>query len=265
VLDLHNIYSARARRAAQEQGFLKGVYLRREARLLERTERQACSAVSAILSVSELEAAHFTALGARRVYLVPNGVDTSAYASLPSGREGGPPVILYVGAMSWEPNAQAACFLARDTLPRLRANYPGVRLQIVGRDPTPAVMALNDLPGVEVTGTVPEILPFLRGAHLLAVPLEAGGGTRLKILEAFAAGLPVVSTPVGCEGLRVENNEHLVIAERERFAEGILSLLGNPELRARVVERSRSLVRETYDWEKIGETGCAAVQEAMRA
>lgn len=265
VMDLHNVYSALARSTAEVQSrwFLRS-YLRREARLLERVEKRVCDVTTVISCVSEPETEYFTSLGGKHVYLIPNGVDCSVYESLPVGRSVNPPTILYVGAMSWQPNAQAVHFLAKEVLPRVRLKIPDARLQIVGRDPSRDVLALQKLPGVEVTGTVPQILPYLNGASLLAVSLEAGGGTRLKILEAFAAGLPVVSTPLGCEGLRVENNEHLIIASRDQFAESILSLLNDNALQHRLAERARALALEQYDWTSIGDISCRAVEDAVR-
>ena len=265
VLDLHNVYSAIARSAAEEQSsWIRRSYLRREARLLERVEKHACKVAAVISGVSEQDVAYFTALGGRHVHLVPNGVDCSVYDSLPIGRHGNPPVFLYVGDMSWQPNVQAACFLAKEVLPKVRHQFPEARLQVVGRNPASEVVALQQLPGVEVTGTVPQILPYLREARLLAVPLEAGGGTRLKILEAFAAGLPVVSTPLGCEGLRVANNEHLLIASRKRFVECIQSVLNETDRQYRLAEQARALAFEHYDWGSIGEITCQAIEEAVR-
>src|SRR4029079_14615073 len=99
------------------------------------------------------------------------------------------------------------------TLPRLRRQFPGAGLRIVGKDPPAAVQSLAPLPGVAVTGTVPSMIPHLAAASALAVPLTACGGTRLKILEAFAAGLPVVSTAVGCDGIRATHGEHLLLTD----------------------------------------------------
>jgi glycosyltransferase involved in cell wall biosynthesis len=184
---------------------------------------------------------------------------------LPAGRDGGPPTLLYIGAMSWSPNVSAVQFLAQHVIPEVRSRVPDTRLRIVGRDPAPEVLALRGLPGVEVMGSVPDVIPYLREAHVLAVPLAAGGGTRLKILEAFAAGLPVVSTPVGCEGLPVVDGEHLVTAERARFAEAVLHLLADPTRGKRLAAAARELVRERFDWETVGAAACAAVDAAVSA
>ncbi|HEY7425432.1 MAG TPA: glycosyltransferase family 4 protein [Gemmataceae bacterium] len=214
-----------------------------------------------LLTVSESDRSHFVALGGRAVRLVPNAVDCAAYDSLPTGRRPGPPVLLYVGAMSWAPNASAACFLASELLPKVRRQFPDIRLRIVGRNPTTEVEALRHLAGVEVTGTVESMIPHLEEAHALVVPLEAGGGTRLKILEAFAAGLPVVSTPVGCEGLGVTHGEHLLVADREQFAENVLALLADERLGTQLAARARALVREQYDWAIVSGAACAAVAD----
>jgi glycosyltransferase involved in cell wall biosynthesis len=254
VVDLHNAYSTLVRRTAEEQrNPLKRAYLKREARLLARMEVRAAREATALLTVSAEEQRYFASLGAGSVALVPNGVDVAAFGSLALERSG-PPTLLYVGAMSWEPNAQAALFLGREVLPTVRQTIPEARLQIVGRDPSPELLALRGLPGVEVTGGVPDVVPYFASAHVLAVPLEAGGGTRLKILEGFAAGLPVVSTPVGCEGIAAVHREHLLIAERGTFAETLVRLLQDHPLRQKLAVQARELARTKYDWQTIGAT-----------
>jgi glycosyltransferase involved in cell wall biosynthesis len=263
VIDLHNAYSTLVRRAAGEHGPLQRVYLRREAWLLGRIEARAAREATALLTVSTLEQDYFASLGAKKVAVVPNGVDCAAFASL-SEKRSGPPILLYVGALSWAPNAQAALFLAREVLPAVRHAYPEVRLQVVGRGPSPELLALRGQEGVEVTGGVPDVVPYFGSAHVLAVPLEAGGGTRLKILEAFAAGLPVVSTPVGCEGIEATDGKHLLIASRDRFAESIIRLLGDEALRTSLASRARALAREQYDWQQIGAAACDVVTAACR-
>jgi glycosyltransferase involved in cell wall biosynthesis len=163
---------------------------------------------------------------------------------------------VYIGSFSWEPNVDAAIFLARDVLPRIRAVEPDVRLQIVGKDPPPQLMAMRQIAGVEVTGTVPSIVPYLERASVLAVPLSVGGGTRLKILEALAGGLPVVSTAVGAEGLDVVPEVHLRLAERPAFADAVIGLLQQRHVAGRLAAAGRELVRRRYDWKSIGAVAC---------
>jgi polysaccharide biosynthesis protein PslH len=262
LIDLHNVYSTLAKRVATEQNARwKRLYLNREAKLLERMERRAAHLSDQLFTVSEDERLHFEGLGARSVKVVPNGVDCEAFQSLPVARLGQPPLVLYLGNMSWGPNVSAAVFLAREMLPQLLMRYPAARLRIVGRSPSIETRALTSIPGVEVIGDVPEIKPHLRQATVLAVPLDSGGGTRLKILEAFAAGLPVISTPVGCEGLGVRHGEHLVIADRDRFTDGIGELFDNEALTLRIAARARTVARQKFDWKIVGRDASAIVAD----
>ncbi len=123
---------------------------------------------------------------------------------------------------------------------------------MVGRDPPADLLALNGTPGIEVTGGVPDVKPYLLRASLLAVPLDAGGGTRLKILEAFAAGLPVVSTAVGAEGIDAQPGTHFALAERPAFADATAALLADRAEGVRMAERARELAHAAYDWRRIG-------------
>jgi glycosyltransferase involved in cell wall biosynthesis len=252
VLDLHNVYSLLIRRTAGEQSNpLKRAFLRLEAGRLARVERRAVRGCDAVFAVSDLEAEHFRALGARAVYTMANGVDCAAFADLSIGRTG-PPVVMFLGTMSWGPNAAAARFLARDVLPALRARVPGATLLIVGRDPPADLLALNGAPGIEVASNVPDVKPYLARASALAVPLDAGGGTRLKILEAFAAGLPVISTAVGAEGIDAQPGAHFVRAERPEFATATAALLADAAGSAQMADRARALAHAVYDWPRIG-------------
>lgn len=264
VLDLHNVYSLLVRRVSREQrSWWKRLYLEREASLLARIESHAVKRAGGIMTVSHEEAVHFRQLGASTITVVPNGVDCPLFEDLPTGREEKSFLILYVGDMSWGPNIGAAVFLAHEVLPKLRGRLPRVRLRIVGRNPAPEVKSLARLPGIEVTGGVPSIKPHLLDAQVLAVPLDSGGGTRLKILEAFAAGLPVVSTSVGCEGLLVDHETHLLVAERDHFADELLRLLSESPLAHRLATRARDLARDRYDWTIVGEAACDLASELI--
>jgi len=266
ALDLHNIYSLLIRREAttSSRGWPARQFLSREAALLERIEARAVRCADVIFSVSEQEQAHFARIRGSAVHLAPNGVDCAKYAQLPTGRTAAPPAILFIGTMSWPANVQAVRFLASVVLPEIQRRIPDATLTIVGRDPGPDVLRLAREPDVAVAGNVPDILPFLRNARMLAVPLESGGGTRLKILEAFAAGLPVVSTAIGSEGLGVTDGRHVTIAELSRFAEAVATLLFDPAAADAQAERARVLARDRYDWGIIGQTVRAAIESALK-
>jgi len=260
VTDLHNVYSRLAGRAGDEMpGRLRRIYLTREARLLARRELVAARKAHTIMAVSDDDAGYFAALGAARVVVVPNGVDCSAYAGASTARPG-PPTILYVGALDWPPNATAARLLATEVLAAVRLRVPDARVTIVGKNPPPEVLALaQQEANVEVAGNVRDVVPYFRGAHVLAVPLEAGGGTRLKILEAFAAGLPVVSTPVGCEGIDGVHEQHLLVADRPQFADAIVRSLLDPAAAGERAGRAQRLAEECYDWSAVGRRAVDAV------
>lgn len=260
VLDLHNVYSTLVERSAVARHPWEAAVLRREARLVRETERRAVTSVDLTLSVSDDDAAVFREWAARRVAVVPNGVDAATYADLPVGRPRvANPRLLFLGALSWAPNAAAANILATEILPRVRDTHPCAEAHIVGRAPTPDVLALAHLPGVHVFGDVPDVRPYLAESTLLVVPLDAGGGTRLKILEAFAAGLPVVSTPVGCEGLEVVDGIHLAIAERPHLAATITRVFDDEGLCRMMAQRARALVEASYDWRSIGTRATEAI------
>jgi glycosyltransferase involved in cell wall biosynthesis len=264
AIDLHNVYSLLASRAGTDQpSRLKRAFLRHQSALLAGIERNAARACDVVMAVSDAEADHFRSLGAANVFTVPNGVDCAAFDDLPDGRQG-PPTIAFLGTMSWGPNATAARFLALDVLPAVRQQIPPARLLILGRDPPREVLALADNPSITVTGTVPDVRPFLREATLLAVPLEAGGGTRLKILEAFAAGLPVVSTAIGAEGIAAEPGTHFVLAERPDFAGAVVGLLTDAAARTTLAREARALARTQYDWRRIGALATAAVTSLVQ-
>jgi len=265
VLDLHNIYSLILERMADEaKNPVKKFFLRGEAKRLAKTEVRACRSGAAIMAVSDTEAQHFRDLGAANVTVAPNGVDCSAFASLPTGRVGNPPTILYLGTLSWGPNASAAIHLAEQIFPQVQRRHPNARLLLVGKSPSTEVLALGSRLGVTVAGSVPSIQPYLAEASLLAVPLDSGGGTRLKILEAFAAGLPVVSTKVGAEGIDAADGRDLVIAERPAMAEAINELLNQPERGMALAASARILAREKYDWTVIGRICIELAGRSMR-
>ena len=181
------------------------------------------------------------------VDVVPNGVDTRLYQPLPFG--GSQPVLLFVGNMNYRPNVDAVLHFHRSILPRIQHAIPATQLHIVGKDPGAEIKQLAGN-GVDVIGSVEDLQPYYRQSTVCIVPLRAGSGTRLKILEAMALGRPVVSTSLGCEGLDVIDGEHLLIADTaEEFAEKVALLLNDEPLRHRIVSSARQFVVSRYDWD----------------
>ena len=265
VLDMHNVYSTLVSRSATEdRSPLRRALLGIEAARVARVERRAVAAVDVTFAVSDADAATFAAMGARRVATVPNGVETAALSSFPSGRTEATPVLLFIGALSWAPNEAACTYLARRILPKVRMRFPLAEAHLVGRSPTPAIRDLTTTPGVPVFADVPDVGPHLATASALVVPLMVGGGTRLKILEAFAAGLPVVSSPVGAEGIACRHEQHLLLAEPEGMADAVIRLLTTPDLGHRLASEARRLAASTYDWTIVSRAAAEALEAAVR-
>jgi len=186
--------------------------------------------------------------GASDVVVVPNGVDLDYYTPLADPNE---PTLAFVGSLDWRPNQDAVRRLAESIWPRIRSDRPDARLSIVGRRPPGWMRRLCREPGVSLHADVPDIRPHLAAAALIVVPLRIGGGSRLKILEAMAAGRCVVSTTIGAEGLDARDGEHLVIADDPaRFAQQCVSLLDDPARRQVISRSGRALVETHYGWDK---------------
>ena len=183
-----------------------------------------------------------------RTAVIPNGVDADEYApSEDVPRDQG--LIVLTGAMDYPPNEQAAAFVAREVLPLIRAEQPDAWLALVGRHPSAAVLALGELDGVEVTGEVPDVRPWLWRAEAFACLMRSGTGIKNKLLEALAAGTPCVATPLATQGMAVEHGEHLLIAESaEASAHALGRLLVDAELRDRLGRAGREYVLRTHSW-----------------
>jgi glycosyltransferase involved in cell wall biosynthesis len=208
--------------------------------------------VDRLLTVSERDRDLFRVLARQaHIAVVPNGVDLEGFAPSTSMRT--KHSLLFLGMMNYHPNDDGVQFFLKEIFPAIRASIPDVHLTIVGGEPSAAVRAAAS-PQITVTGLVPDVRPYLASAEVLIVPLRAGGGTRLKLLEAMAAGIPAVSTSIGCEGLGAVHDQHLLIADgAEAFARTVIRLLGDAGKRQRLAERARQFVMTRYGWTQIGE------------
>jgi glycosyltransferase involved in cell wall biosynthesis len=200
-----------------------------------------------------------------RIAVIENGVDVESFSP---GAEVTPQAskLIFVGLMDYYPNIEAATSFTQRIWPLLRRRLPQLTLWIVGANPTPAVLQLGNLEGVTVTGTVPEVRPYYRDALAAIVPLRTGGGTRLKILEAMAAGIPVVSTPLGAEGLAVTPGENILLAEPDDAEAWLRNLehLMESEPRQALCASAFELVRTSYDWEILGRKLCDTYEGWLR-
>jgi polysaccharide biosynthesis protein PslH len=215
-------------------------------------ERTAWQRMDAILTTSRREAAIIGRVRAMRgVFVVPNGVDTEYLQ--PSMLASRPGSIVFTGLMAYRPNADAVRWFTHEMLPRIRASRPDVTFTVVGKD-VPAEVAALVGDGVTVTGWVADVRPYLSQAEIVVVPLRAGSGTRIKILEAFAMGRPVISTTIGAEGIEARPGDDLFIADTPvEFADAVVRLLDDPAAAARLARSGRKLVERLYAWSGIVE------------
>lgn len=250
VLGTHNIEATIwARRAAECQSVVGKPYFAMQAKRMATFEQSIFQQVSAVTCVSDLEARQAEALGAKSVTTVPNGVDLEYFDGTASNEIEGE--LLFVGSLDWFPNVDAVNVFLEKVFPTIRAKIPGTKLTIVGRRP-PAEWAerIRHTPSVQFVGEVEDVRTYLRSASLVVVPLQIGGGSRIKILEALAMQKAIVSTPIGAEGLDVSDGRDLCIAELDGMASAVIALLGNPEKRRQLGRDGRVLVERSYSWQK---------------
>jgi glycosyltransferase involved in cell wall biosynthesis len=186
-----------------------------------------------------------------RMTLIPIGFDASAYAPDPEAKRD-PNLIIFHGAMGYAPNVEAADFLAREILPLVRDELPDARLALVGRDPSARVLALADLPGVEVTGGVEDMRGWLTRSSVWVGPFLNGTGIKTKLLEAMATDLPCVVTSIGGRGLALDSGAFLVGETAQELAAHIVGLLRDPARAAALGKAGGDYVRAGYDWPVVG-------------
>jgi glycosyltransferase involved in cell wall biosynthesis len=252
VLFQHNVETAIWRRHAEHaSGAVRRLYFRLQAERMFRYERDVCRAAGKVIAVSDNDADLMGRLfEIPQPRVAPTGVDIEYFT--PAGQARPAADLVFVGSMDWLPNIDGIAWFVRDVLPLIRRWRPGCSVAIVGRAPTAEVAGLADRdPLIQVTGTVPDIRPWLWDALVSVVPLRIGGGTRLKIYEAMAAKVPVVSTSVGAEGLEVSSPETIRLADTpEGFAEACLELLNDSAQRARMASAAWDLVAARLSWDQ---------------
>jgi sugar transferase (PEP-CTERM/EpsH1 system associated) len=222
-----------------------------------RFERDALSRFDLVLAVSEADSETFERLypGALRtpVHVVQTGVDTQYFSPARDTAER-PAHLVFTGSMDWLPNEDGMLYFVRDILPLVRKMEPATTLSIIGRAPTPAVRRLAEEHGIDVTGRVDDVRPHIAAGSVYIVPLRIGGGTRLKIFEAMGMAKAIVSTTIGAEGLPVTNGSDILIAdEPAAFADAVVRLIRDGDMRARLEQAARQLVVERYDWSAVAQ------------
>lgn len=243
VLDLHNVESelvasyGRARR-----GLASRLYLM-ESAALRSMEHRLIPTFDSVVVVSKKERDRLET-GAAKAIVCPNGQDPPVMLESASS-----PVVAFVATMGWAPNVDAALWLGREIWPKVVQHVPDARLLLVGREPSPEVRSLAG-PGLEVTGTVPDVAPYLVQAQVVVAPLLAGGGTRLKIMEALGAGRPVVATTIGCDGLEDLIGRGVVLADdTDSMVHEISRLLVDPDVANQLGKLGHAAVIADHTWD----------------
>lgn len=254
VLDEHNVECQVIRRqACEEQSAVRKLRHIPTWLKAESYERRLAARFDAVGVVSEQESSLFRSLVRGEqppAEVIPNGVDPGLLDF--AGAEKEHDLLAFTGALSYDANRDAAVRLCREVLPLVRGQIPEARVWLTGRATDTDRREFGAIPGVEMTGYVDDIRPVVASASVLVTPLRYGGGTRLKILEAMALGTPVVSTPMGAEGIAVGDGREIMLANTvDGLADAVVRLLKDPDLAAEIAARAREMVRDRYQWPAI--------------
>jgi sugar transferase (PEP-CTERM/EpsH1 system associated) len=256
VVDLVDVDSEKWRQYSDHRiGPMAWVY-RRESVTLLRFERRLAAAADAAILVSVPEAELFRAKApesADKIYAISNGVDHHFFApdkALADPFIGGGPVVVMTGAMDYWPNIDACHWFIEAILPGLRRQRPDLRFCIVGRNPPEALQRLSGRNGVEVTGRVADVRPYLQHAAAVVAPMRVARGIQNKILEGMAMGKAVVTSPAGLEGIDAEPGRDLLLADRpDHFIASLMAVIEDPELAGTIGDQARRHILEAYDWQ----------------
>jgi glycosyltransferase involved in cell wall biosynthesis len=246
----HSIHEAEKRDPRRLPG---AVYSYLQWRRLTRFEREVCQSVARVIAVSDADAAAFQKLvPGCTINVVPNGIHVQDYAQHDPSLDLGPYALVFTGSMSYRPNVDAALWFADQVFGRVRTLHPDARFFVVGNRPHPRLNVLRERDGIQVTGWVPSVNPFLYAAAVYVVPLRMGSGTRLKLLQAMAAGQAVVSTSVGAQGLQVSDGVELRLADSpDDFARAVIELLEYPARREALGQAAAQYAAAHHDWSVI--------------
>ncbi len=221
-------------------------------RKVYRYESQVVEKFNRCITITDIDKERIESMNSKSACVsIPSGVDISYFHPINCEKE--PDSIIFIGALDWFPNIDGIYWFCKKVFPLIKAEVSSVRLYIVGRNPPARIKKLEN-ENLVVHGSVKDIREHLAKSSVTIVPLRIGGGMRIKILEALAMGIPVVSTSIGCEGIDITNGREVLIADAERvFARNILSLLQDEKLARILGENGLKLVKSRYIWEEIAE------------
>ncbi|VAX37740.1 hypothetical protein MNBD_UNCLBAC01-181, partial [hydrothermal vent metagenome] len=230
-------------------------------------EKYVFNAVTRIVSVSEEDKERIIndfKISKAKIVVISNGVDIDYFNGSLSFVEKEKEIV-FTGSMYAYPNQQGLSFFMKEVFPILLKQYKNIKFHIVGDNPSEQIKSYHDNKNVFVTGKVKDVRPYLRRSAIAIVPLFIGGGSRLKILEALSMGIPVVSTSIGCEGLHLQNNKNILIADtKEEFIESIQKLFSFGRFYEKIITNGQELAQNLYNWDSIANNLNALLIEEMR-
>ncbi len=254
ILNHHNIESQMMQRRAENAKPPLSYFLKSQAKKLRKLEDKVCKNIALNVTCSEFDAKILDGREATKTTSIPNGVDlkyfsrTSSYVSKDTAN------LIFVGGLEWYPNKAAMLFFADHIWPTLREEVDHATMTVVGRGRVNALNRLaDDDERFRVTGFVDDILPLMESADIYVCPIVDGGGTKLKVLDALAMGIPIVAHPIACEGIDVIDGKHVIFAESAKdFTAKIVLLNRNEALREELSVNGRKLIEEKYSYEVVG-------------
>lgn len=252
IVDAHNVEYENFRRMSQVGWSpIRKAFYKREYRKCYEEEIGMLKNQDAIFTTSEVDAAIFKKdVPDLPYFVIPNGVDTSYFSS--QARNPSPYTLVFTGSMGYIPNSDGMIYFLEEIFPIIQKRIPQASVYVVGNNP-PDILKKYSSDSVTITGYVDDVRPYIEKAAVYVVPLRMGSGTRLKVLEALAMKVPIVSTSIGCEGIEVEDNRHLLIRDdADSFAEAVIQLMEDRLLREKLVYYGYEQVVDLYDWKVIG-------------
>lgn len=253
------------RRIPFEKGLTKRAFFHAEWRLLQRYERRVCPAVDLNVTMSRVDRDVLSAIAPdARFVVVPNGVDTNYFQAGPVPDTQS---LIFAGRLDQYASLDGIMHFITTTWPLVRTRYPAATLTVVGLNPPDVLRSRASAdPQIRLLGYVPDIRPHFRQAAVSICPLRDGGGTRLKVLDAMALGMPIVTTSMGCEGIDVVPEEHVLVADTPAaFAAQIGRVLDDKRLRDRLASAARSRAESHYDWDDLARRLEEAYRSVVRA
>jgi len=267
LLFQHNVEAEIWRRHFENaENALKRAYFKVQYDRVRVFEREACKRFDRVVAVSKEDAETMERnYGVQNVSDVATGVDTEFFAPSPSAAKD-PFNIVFTGSMDWLPNDDAIKWFTAEILPLIRARVPQVTLTVVGRNPSPSLLGLSGWDdAITVTGRVDDVRPYMEKASVYIVPIRIGGGTRLKIFEAMAMEIPVVSTAIGAEGLPVKDAVEIPLRDRPtEFADAVVQLLQQKQIARELTENAARKVRNENGWEAVAREFARHCEQAIK-